>query len=1077
GLRAAELGGGGAVAAKFDLTVGLEEEGGEGGGLRGAFQYRAGALGGAGVGRMARHFARLLEAVARNPGLRLSQLPLLVEEEEREARSLNATGVEFAQGACAVHELFERQAALTPDAVAVSSDGGGQLSYAELNRRSDQLAERLRALGVGPEQLVGVLLERSANLVVALLGVLKAGGAYLPLDAEYPRERLAFMLEDSGASVLLTERSLAGLAAGCAARILYLDAESQSEGSEGPQGSGGPQGSAEPHESAESGSGSRRSRASLRAGALPDAPAYVIYTSGSTGRPKGVVVTHRALTNHMLWMASAFALGPGDCVLQKTPAGFDASVWEFYAPLLCGGRLALARPGGQRDVWYLGEALRRERVSVLQVVPALLRALLEAGALTGQAGLRRVFCGGEALGSREALEFGRQSPQASLHNLYGPTECCIDATSWECVVGAQVEEAWASGAQAQNTAAVAHEAGGGTAASVGAWEPIGRPIANLRAYVADAWGQVAPVGVAGELLLGGAGLARGYLGRPGLTAERFVPDPFSAEPGARLYRTGDVARRLEGGELEYVGRVDTQVKLRGHRIEPGEVEAALREHGQVSECAVVAREDERGDKRLVAYVVAEGMAAEGAGRSSDDGRQSHGGGAVSGEAGRGGGEADGSSGLRERLRHHLRARLPEYMVPAAFVVMESLPLTPSGKLDRLSLPAPEGGRGQAGGGFVAPRDELERKLASVWEEVLGVKPLGVSDNFFDLGGHSLLAVRLMARIAEQCGRKLPLVTIFQRGTIEQLAELLRDEQKLAPWSPLVPLQPRGEGRPFFGVHAVGGTVFCYADLSRSLGQGRPFYALQAEGVEGGQSPRTNLEEMAARYVEAVSAVQPAGPYLLGGWSMGGAVAFEMARQLEARGDVVALLALFDSRAPAGPPAAEDGDHAALLLHFAQDIGFWSDRHTLEVLSHLQPAEQLVYIMAQAKLARLAPPELTLPQFRRLFNVFKANLRAVRAYQPQTYAGRVTLFKAAEAADHNNGPGRLRSLARRVKGLVLGGGSADASPDETFGWGRLAAGGVEVRAAAGNHYTMLREPHVRPLSEWLGARLRETDDKR
>jgi thioesterase domain-containing protein len=580
---------------------------------------------------------------------------------------------------------------------------------------------------------------------------------------------------------------------------------------------------------------------------------------------------------------------------------------------------------------------------------------------------------------------------------------------------------------------------------------VGRPLANVRGYIVDAWGAAAPVGVAGELLLGGAGVARGYLGRAGATAERFIPDEFSRVPGARLYRTGDVARRDADGEVEYLGRADEQVKINGYRVELGEVEAIVSRGAGVRECAVVAREDEQGERRLVAYVVM---------------------GSGEGEGEEPGGGTRASAG---ELRSYAREWLPHYMMPSEFVVMEALPRTAHGKLDRRALPASGGVRSQEGGGYVAARDGIERRLVGVWEEVLGVKPVGVRDNFFDLGGHSLLAVRLMARIAEQCGRKLPLATIFQRGTIEHLAELLRDDEKLAPWSPLVLLRSRGAGRPFFCVHAVGGTVFSYAALARSVGESRPFYALQAEGIEGGQSPRSDLKEMAARYVEAVRAVQPTGPYLLGGWSMGGSVAFEMAQQLEATGSKVALLVLFDSRAPKGlPPAAED--HAALLRHFAQDIGFWSDQHTLEVLTHLQPAEQLVYIMAQAKLANLAPPDLNFTQFRRLFNVFKTNLRAVRAYEPQPYAGRITLIKAAEApGGRTGGTDRLKSLARRLKGLVSGNGTADAAPDETFGWSRLAEGGVEVRTVPGSHYTMLREPHVQSLAEWLGARLREAGD--
>ncbi|HEV2761391.1 MAG TPA: amino acid adenylation domain-containing protein, partial [Pyrinomonadaceae bacterium] len=652
-----------------------------------------------------------------------------------------------------------------------------------------------------------LLLERSARMVVALLAVLKAGGAYVPLDPAYPRERLRFMLADSGARVLVTETASLASLPEHACEVLLLDGQG-----------GGP---------------SSYPAGDLGAEVDPDNLAYVIYTSGSTGTPKGVGVSHRAIANHMRWMHGAFPLGPSDVVLQKTPFSFDASVWEFYAPLLSGARLAVARPGLERDPGGLAAEVERLGVTTLQVVPTLLRAMGEELGRCGS--LRRLFVGGEALPGAEARR-ARELTGAEVFNLYGPTEAAVDST-------------W-------------HRSGLG--GRDGATELIGRPISNARAYVLGARGELVPAGVAGELYLGGAGLARGYLNRPALTAERFVPDAFSGEAGACLYRTGDVARWVGEGELEFVGRADGQVKVRGFRIELGEVEAALSECAGVRECVVVARGEHGqggGGKRLVAYVVADDAAL---------------------------------PPTAARLREQLRTKLPEYMVPSAFVMLESLPLTPNGKVDRRALAKERLDGLEQGREFVGPRDQFELVLCRIWQEVLGVERVGVRDSFFDLGGHSLLATRLMYRVNEWTGKRVPLSVLFGESTVERLAAYLRGGAQDSAQGALVGIQTGGEARPFFCVHPAGGNVFCYAELARGLGEDQPFYALQSKGLTGAGAAHESVEEMAAAYVEELRAVQPAGPYALGGWSMGGVVAFEMARQLERAGERVALLALLDA---------------------------------------------------------------------------------------------------------------------------------------------------------------------------------------
>ncbi|HEX8905758.1 MAG TPA: amino acid adenylation domain-containing protein, partial [Longimicrobiaceae bacterium] len=518
--------------------------------------------------------------------VRLSRLQLLDEAERRMVvEEWNRTEAEVPRDVC-VHELFEAQVERTPDAVAVSFEGE-RLTFAELNARANRLAHHLGDLGVGPEARVGLCVERSIEMVVAVLAVLKAGGAYVPLDPEYPEERLGYMLQDSAPVVLLTQRSLSGRFDGSGVPIEVLDGDASAWTGQPDSNPG-------------------------RGALTPENLAYVIYTSGSTGQPKGVMNWHRSVINLLAWGERHWELGAGDALLQRTSLSFDVSVRELFSPLLAGARLVIVRPGGQREVDYLVDVVRRQEVSTMVLTVSHMQAFLEHPELEGCSSLRRIVLGGESLPVGMLAELRARLPGARLYHEYGPTEATVTSTVRTC--GAEGEAPGAS---------------------------IGGPISNARVYLLDARGEPVPVGVAGELYVGGAGVARGYLGRPELTAERFVPDSFSAQPGARLYRTGDLGRWLADGTIEFLGRVDTQVKVRGYRIELGEIEARLLEREGVREAAVVAREDEAGNRRLVAYVV---------------------------------GDAE-AGGLRE----HLRRELPEYMVPAAFVLLERLPLTPSGK--------------------------------------------------------------------------------------------------------------------------------------------------------------------------------------------------------------------------------------------------------------------------------------------------------------------------------------------------------------------------------------------------------------
>ena len=649
------------------------------------------------IKRWTEYYQTLLSGVAANPESRSSELPLMSEAERFQLLSgWNNTRNEYS-GTDRLHELFEAQVELTPDAAAVIFEDE-QLTYRELNRRANQLAHHLRRLGVGRGDVVGICMERSPEMVLGLLAILKAGGAYLPLDPKDPRERLTLMLEDAQSRLVLTQERLPARLPDDTAQLLYLDADAARFAQE-------------PTDNPVS---------EVTAEDL----AYVIYTSGSTGRPKGVMNTHGGICNRLLWMQDAYQLTADDRVLQKTRYSFDVSVWEFFWPLITGASLVLARPAGHQDSAYLALLIAEQQITTLHFVPSMLQVFIGEQGLEQCTSVRRVVCSGEALPFEVQEQFFVRHG-AELYNLYGPTEAAVDVTHWRCERGTSRRTV-----------------------------PIGRPIANTRMYVLDAGLRPVPPGVTGELFIGGRGLARGYLKRPELTAERFIPDAFADEPGTRLYRTGDVARHLPGGELEFVGRVDHQVKVRGFRVETGEIEVALRAQEGVREAVVITREETGGGKRLVAYVVSEA-----------------------------GHELSGGS-----LRAALHGGLPDYMVPAAFVVMGELPLTANGKLDRSALPEPDQARPELGEAYVAPRTPLEETLCAIWSEVLSLERVGVFDNFFDLGGHSLLATGIISRLRTAFQLEISMRRIFEAPTVAALSvaivqEMLtqKDGQETGNW--------------------------------------------------------------------------------------------------------------------------------------------------------------------------------------------------------------------------------------------------------------------------------------------------------
>jgi amino acid adenylation domain-containing protein len=782
-----------AEGAKFDLE--LFEAGDE---LVVEASFDAAQLDAAAVARLLGNLATIIASGIEAPGMPVAVLDLLSSDERTlMLRTWNATERPFPD--CRADELIALQTLLRPGDVAV--EGGGEtLTYAELDERANGLARLLQRSGVGSGSLVAICVERSPAMLVGLLGIMRSGGAYVPVDPAFPADRQRYMLENAGVRVVVTQESLLSTVSGFEAECICLDRDAERIAAE----SGPPP----------------------PCSATADDLAYVIYTSGSTGKPKGVQIPHRALVNFLTTMQERPGMEAGDLLVAVTTLSFDIAGLELYLPLVAGGRVVVAAHQDAADPRRLAGLLERSQATVLQATPTTWRMLVDSG-WTGRPGLK-ALCGGEALPrvlADQLLERGLE-----LWNMYGPTE----STIWS------------------------------TICKVEAGEPltIGRPIANTSLYILDDALQPMPVGVPGELHIGGDGLARGYLGLPDLTAERFVGDPFADNADARMYKTGDLARYRADGTVEFLGRGDLQVKVRGFRIELGEIETALARRPGVIAAVAVAREDVPGDARLVAYVVFDPDVAE----------------------------------SPNALRRSLEDVLPAYMIPSAVVSLDELPLTPNGKIDRKALPAPTFER-TPDSTYRPPRTELEQMLVTIWESELGIELLGIADDFFDLGLTSVVAARLFARLERELGTTLPLGALFQAPTVERLAELIEAEPREQRWTSLVPIQPSGSQPPIFCVHGGAGTILHLQPLARRLGADQPFYGLQARGLYGGAPPHRTVEQMAVHYLDELRLVQPRGPYYLAGYCFGSIVAFEMAQRLLRDGEDVNLLAAFNGPSP------------------------------------------------------------------------------------------------------------------------------------------------------------------------------------
>lgn len=896
-------------SAKFDLTLEISEDrlaDGTPNGMEGLLEYSTDLFKRETAQALADRLMRLLEAAESDPDEQIGNLDILAPEEHSSMVTDWQSVSEKIPHAC-LPEQFEKQAALRPDAIAVVYENQ-ELSYAELNERANRLARMMISEGVGPEQFVALALPRSLEMAVGLLAVLKAGAAYLPLDPDYPADRIAFMLKDAQPAFIMTNTKAANHIPPVenVPKIVLDDPELAEKLNTYPAGNPKNKDRTQP--------------------LSPLNTAYVIYTSGSTGVPKGVMIPHQNVTRLFAATEHWFRFSSGDIWTMFHSYAFDFSVWEIWGPLLHGGRLVIVPHHVSRSPEAFLRLLVKEGVTVLNQTPSAFYQFMQAEREQpdlGQAlSLRYVIFGGEALELSRLEDWYNRHPEnrPQLINMYGITETTVHVSYIEL---------------------------DRSMAALRANSLIGCGIPDLGVYVLDERLQPVPPGVAGELYVSGAGLARGYLGRPGLTSERFIADPFGP-PGTRMYRTGDVARLRADGSLDYVGRADHQVKIRGFRIELGEIEAALVQHPQLEDAAVIVREDQPGDKRLAAYVIPSEETFDTA-----------------------------------ELRRYAAERLPDYMVPAAFVTMKELPLTPNGKLDRKALPAPDFAAAVTGRGPRTPQEEI---LCDLFMEVLHLPRVGIDDRFFDLGGHSLLAVQLMSRIREALGVELSIGNLFEAPTVAGLAERLEMGSSQSALDVLLPLRTSGDKPPLFCVHPAGGLSWCYAGLMTNIGTDYPIYGLQARGIGQREELPKTLDDMAADYIKQIRTVQPKGPYHLLGWSLGGNVVQAMATQLQNQGEEVSLLVMLDAYPNHFLPIKEAPDDEEALIALLALGGYDPDSLGEKPLDF----EAAIEILRRDGSALASLDETVILNLK---NTYVNSVGILGSYKPKTFRGNVLFFRS------------------------------------------------------------------------------------
>ncbi|WP_247315356.1 non-ribosomal peptide synthetase [Ralstonia pseudosolanacearum] len=965
----------GQAAAKFDLTLELRETSE---GLAGSLDYATALFDRETIERYLGYLQRLLKAMAADDSQEVSRIALLGEDERAQLlESWNETKAAYPD-ASTIHGLFEAQVRRTPEAIAVEHEGR-QVSYAELNARANRVAHALIGLGVGPDARVGLCAERSVELVVGLLGILKAGGGYVPLDPSYPQDRLAYMLEDSAPVAVLAQSNTREQLGALSVPVLDLASPLEGEAEHDPQVE-----ALKPHHLA-----------------------YVIYTSGSTGQPKGVEATIAGLANRLQWFLRD-VLTEAPVTALKTSIGFVDAVTETLGTLLAGGSLVVFDNAAVKDLSVFARRLRQTGVSHLVVVPSLLKYLLQSGEPRLD-GLRTLVCSGERLAPELARQCLAAYPQVRLLNFYGSSEVNGDATFYRYAGPEHVP---------------AHSV-------------IGRPIANTQIYILDAYGAPVPIGVPGEIHVGGACVARGYLHRPGLTAERFVADPFHGDGRARMYRTGDLGCWQADGNIVYLGRNDHQVKLRGFRIEPGEIEARLAGCEGVREAVVLIRDDGVGEPRLVAYY-------------------------------------SGPAALpAQALRAQLQAALPAYMVPAAYVYLERMPLTSSGKLNRHALPQPTAGA-YAQHSYEAPRSGIETRLASIWQALLGVETIGRHDDFFALGGNSLQAVRLIGLLAKADCR-VTLTQLLQHPNIASLAAVAeRDGMRTRDQA--VPVRTTGSQRPLFLVHEITGLDGYFTQLGAWIDADIPVYGLPAVGW--GEPQLRTIEGLAKRLKAAMRAVQPHGPYRLAGWSFGGVLAYEIAIQLIGEDEEVEFLGLLDTRQPAlvsgGKPkwAAENRPHHAQLLELC--LAYWQQRSPggpeSAKLAGLAGVEDFSALLERCRAQALLAPDLadvTEPDLWHVLDRIVAHGDAQANYTVFPMPLKLHLFVAAHEQRDDEPPPHKRWLGwnailpdTQLQRIVVPGTHQSMVLEHAQALGEALS--AALHAAAGQPQPALQEAHYTPL---------------
>lgn len=952
------------AGAKFELTLELAEDVDQAGEptIMGHLEYNSDLFEAAGIARMARHFQTLLASACDQPEQTVDALPLINEEERRALiHDYNLTHRIFEQPF--VPEAFQNAVLTNPRAVAVRFEDQ-VLSYEELHHRVMTLAAHLRDQGCRAESPVALLLERSPEMIIAVLAVLCAGGAYVPFDPELPEQRLTYMLTESGAEILLGQENTIARHAWLKetnVQVLALD-----------------RGDALPSD--------------IKPLAAPEPvtanqAAYMIFTSGSTGKPKLTLNHHAGLRNRLAWTAEHMQADEHTVFLQKTPYSFDVSVWELTLPFTLGAVLVIAQPGTHKDPAKLAELMIRERVNIVHFVPSMLQAFLEMVDASELTDLKHVICSGEALPKDLEQRFMAQS-DADLWNYYGPTEAAIDVTAHRC-----------------------NSETGGPATTV----PIGKPVANTQIHILDAHMEPVPVGLPGELYIGGIQVARGYVGQPELTAERFIQDPFSQTSSAVLYRSGDLVRRLNDGNIVFLGRTDHQVKLRGFRIELGEIEAVMLERDEIKEAVVIAR-GQGSSQKLIAFYT-------------------------------------GNAIDQSELRDHFSSRLAAYMIPITFH-LDEMPLNANGKVDRKALAAIK--IAEPARAFQAPRTPLEQTIADMWTGLLDKERIGLYDNFFELGGHSLIAVRFIHQINQRLGINLPLAVIFQAPTVAAFAREaergLVNGNIVGSRSPVVPLKSNGSKAPFFCIHPMGGSVHVYIDLAGSFAADHPFYGIQQPGIDGEVEPLDNITQMAADYIAAMRDIQPEGPYHIGGWSFGGVIAYEMAQQLAQAGQEVETLALIDSHIQdSGVNHPTDFDYPLWLEFFALELELTFGVGlgiTEKMLKKLEPEQQIKLVVERAvDSGAYQSEQYARAQAENFINITKKSLLALVNYRPRTYAGPVTLFRVKHFMD------RLASAKQRGNG-----------------WTTWCTGKLDIHVLEGNHRTIVKRPVVTKLAALLEAEL-------